>query len=415
VQIGSIENQISGGNFMKRFLFAILFVSVFCIGLGALADRAGANFKSDEKALALIQKARQAIGGDAAIANIQSMVIAGKTSRTLKVDGTQKSVQGETEIAMQLPDKLMKMIKIGEDNGEAMKMQQIDVVAVGADKDHMKVTVSGEGQGSEAGSSVRRIVLKKDDGTTQDLTGAEADKVVAADGGKAGDNVKKIIIKRPDGTTQEITGADADKFVADHGDTLLITKENTGSGERVDIRRAGPSELHDSMKHNEMLRLTLSLLLTAPQGTDISYTFGGEGSIDGTACNIVNAEFAGTIFKLYLGQTSNLPVAMNYTGLKMPNIMMFRNDAAKTGSEPKNNMVFVRKADGPPMETAEFTVKFSDYRSVGGVQLPFKWTQTAGGVADETFDVTSYDINPANIADRFNNDNVKVMVRKDQK
>src|SRR5438067_12638776 len=93
---GSIENQISGGNFMKRFFFAILFVSIFCIGLGALADRAGANFKSDEKALALIQKARQAIGGDAAIANIQSMVIVGKTTRNIMIDGAQKSVEGDT-------------------------------------------------------------------------------------------------------------------------------------------------------------------------------------------------------------------------------------------------------------------------------------------------------------------------------
>ena len=54
------------------------------------------------------------------------------------------------------------------------------------------------------------------------------------------------------------------------------------------------------------------------------------------------------------------------------------------------------------METAEFQVKFSDYRSVNGVQLPFKWTQTVGGAEDETFDVTSYDINPANIAEKFN-------------
>ena len=75
----------------------------------------------------------------------------------------------------------------------------------------------------------------------------------------------------------------------------------------------------------------------------------------------------------------------------------------------------MRKLDGPPMETAEFTVRFADYRSVSGVQLPFKWTQTVGGAPDEIFDVTSYDINPANIAERFARDNVKVDVIKKAK
>src|SRR5436190_2108438 len=111
---------------MKRFIFSILAVSVFCIGLGTLADRAGANFKSDEKALVLIQKARQAIGGDAAIASIQSMVIAGKTTRTLKIDGAERSVEGDTEIAMQLPNKIMKMMTIGDGNGQGQGMKMID-------------------------------------------------------------------------------------------------------------------------------------------------------------------------------------------------------------------------------------------------------------------------------------------------
>ena len=64
------------------------------------------------------------------------------------------------------------------------------------------------------------------------------------------------------------------------------------------------------------------------------------------------------------------------------------------------------------MEAAEFSIKFSDYRAVNGVQLPFKWTQTVGGTTDETFDVTSYDINPANIADKFTNQRVLVRSAK---
>lgn len=395
---------------MKRFIFSILFVTVFCVGLGALVDKAGAKFKSDERALVLIQKARAAIGGEAAISGVQSMVIVGKTTRNFNVDGANRNEQGETEIALQLPDKLMKMVKIGKDDGsgEGMKMidKQVDVVIAGRDKGDIDVSVE---TGDNNVEPVKKIVIKKADGTVQEFTGEEADKIIAADAA-SGKGVKTIVIKRPDGTTKTYTGTEADKVIADNGSSAAVWKSNDGKTinvkENVILDKAG--EHHGAMKQNELLRMTLSLLITAPKGMDVSYTFGGEGSVDGTACNIVNAEFAGATFKLYLGQTSNLPVMMTYTGMKMPMIMKFKADGAKVG-EPKENVIVMRKAEGPPRETAEFNVKFSDYRSVNGIQLPFKWTQTIGGAADETFDVTSYEINPANIADRFQHQ--KVMVR----
>lgn len=392
---------------MKRFIISILFVTVFCVGLGALVDKAGAKFRSDEKALALIQKARVAIGGEAAINGVQSMTIVGKTTRNFKINGTDRAEQGDTEIAMMLPDKLMKMVKIGDDNGtgEGMKMidKQVNVVVAGADKGTMDVTVEA---GDNNVEPVKKIVIKKADGTVQEYTGAEADKIIAEDAA-SGKGTKTIVIKKADGTTKTYTGAEADKVVAQDGGSANIWKSKDGKTINID-RENVVGDQHASMRHNEMLRLTLSLLITAPQGMDVSYTFGGESSVDGTACNIVNAEFAGATFKLYLSQSSNLPVMMTYTGMKMP-VMIFRTKDDKAGEQPKDNVMFIRKTDGPKPETAEFNVKFSDYRAVNGIQLPFKWTQTIGGAADETFDVTSYDINPANIADKFNHQ--KVMVR----
>src|SRR3954454_1629756 len=101
---------------MKRFITSILFVSVFFIGLGTLVEKAGAKFRSDEKALELIRAARAAIGGDNAISNVKSLSIVGKTSQAFKLNETEKTEQGETEIALQFPDKFSKMVKIG--NGE---------------------------------------------------------------------------------------------------------------------------------------------------------------------------------------------------------------------------------------------------------------------------------------------------------
>lgn len=393
---------------MKQFIFSVLAVTVFCVGLGSLAEHAGASFKSDEKALAIIRDARQAIGGDTAIAGVRSMVIGGQSARTIKIDGVERTEQAETEIVWQLPDKLMKTVAIRDGKGgDKMINRQVDVVVVGDKKG------IGEGQGTGSGSGVKKIVIKKDDGTVQELTGAEAEKVIAADGGASGDNVRRIIIKRPDGTTEELNGDAADKVMVrstdDKGQVNAEVEKAMADGHHVMIKRVGGPE--QAMKHNELLRLTLGLLLAAPQGMDVSYTFGGETDVDGTACNIVVAEFAGSAYRLFIGKSSSLPVMISYKGVRMPDVVMFRTKSPE-GGETKDNMVFTRKVEAPPMETAEYNVKFSDYRSVNGLQLPFRWTQTVGGAADETFNVAAYDINPANIADKFNNENVKVKIKQ---
>lgn len=101
---------------MKRFFLSILCVSIFFLCLGALVEKTGARFKSDERALDLVRKARVALGGDAALASVQSLRIVGQTTRTVKIDGVERQHQGDVEIAMQMPDKFMKMVKIGKDD-----------------------------------------------------------------------------------------------------------------------------------------------------------------------------------------------------------------------------------------------------------------------------------------------------------
>ena len=439
---------------MKRFVFTVLGVAVFFVALGAVVDNVGAKFKSDEKALDLVRKARVAIGGDGAINGVQSLRIVGQTTRTMKIDGSENITQGETEIALQFPDKFMKMTKVGKDDGtgtaDRIINKQVDVVVVGDAKEHMKVTVNGEGHGD--GTAVaRKIIVKKDDGTVQELTGDEAAAWVAKHHpGEAGGSHTIMLKKNADGTVEHVGGAEGAKVVVrkadgtgtgtwtskdgktfenvegekiivqkaeagattwtskdgktiEPGDKTMVFERSTGSGGAMKM-------VHDGgMKQNDFLRTTLGLLLTAPQGMDVSYTFGGEGDVDGTACNIVNAAFGGSSYKLYLSKSSNLPVMMSYTGARQPQVFAFRTKALDGAVETKDVMTFNRKIEGAGAGTAEFSVKFSDYRSVGGVQLPYKWTQTVGGAADETFDVTNYEVNPVNIAEKFQTQ--KVMVR----
>lgn len=421
---------------MKRFIFSVLAVSVFFLGLGALVEKTGAKFKSDEKALDLVRKARVAIGGDAAINAVQSMTIVGRSTHKIKINGVESTEEGETEIAMQLPDKISRMVKIGKDDGTGMGHKvmgkQIDVVVMGDAKDKMKVKLDGNASANGATIS-KKIMVKKDDGTVIELTGAEADKWIAEHPGVPGE--KKIVVERVGGSgggTATFTSKDGktftvnDKnavFVPSEGEKVFVTKADGNSGTATFTSKDGKTfnvveghkvvldghgdmaAHHNAMKSNELLRTTLSLLLTAPQGLDVEYTYGGLGDIGGRNCNIVVASFGGQSFQLFLDSSSNLPVAMGFKGMAMPKVMTFDKSAPAPKDGEKNVMVFTTKVDAS--ELNDQLVKFSDYRSVNGVQLPFKWTQE-----NEIFDVTNYEINPANIGEKFHNQTVMVRTTK---
>ncbi|MEO8041555.1 MAG: hypothetical protein ABI646_02995 [Acidobacteriota bacterium] len=375
---------------MKRFIVSVLFVTVFCIGLGALVEKAGASFKSDEKAVALIKQARLAIGGEQSIADVRSMIIKGNTTLTLKVNGAARNEQGETEIAMQLPDKLSKMVKIGRQEGpggEGLLSEKHDVIIMRGE---------GHGEAMGGGPGVKKVIVTKtDDGN------AEVEKIITDGDGKDAEfttsDGKKVIVRRAGGPEIE---------------KVIVGPEK---GNRVVLEEGAMGE-HAEHRQNELLRTTLSLLLTAPEGMDVTYTFVGENDVDGTTCNVVNADFAGSSVKLYLSKASSLPVMISYQGHAMPNVMFFRTKEPSSGvapsSEPsKDKVMFNHKIEGP--ELAEVQVRFTDYRSVNGVQLPYKWTTSVAGQTSEVFDVTNYDVNPANIAEKFQNQKVFVRTKKD--
>jgi len=378
---------------MKRFFTTILFVSVFFIGLGSLIEKAGAKFKSDEKALALIRAARQAIGGDSAIAGVQSLRIVGQTTQTVSINGAAQTEQGETEIALQLPDKLMKMVKIGhgDESGEPIKLvnKQVDVVVVGSNKDG-SVTVTDQDSAPET-SGVKTIIVKKADGNVQEVNTAEGRKIILRQAEGSGN----IQWKTADGDAENvvITGAASDP----NGKRMLV---RTGGGEPRD---------------NELLRTTLALLLSAPKGMDVSYTFGGESDVDGTACNVVVADFAGSVVKLFLNRDSNLPVMISYFGTRMPKAITFERQTAAPADGSGNVYFFKKTGPGPgdgPGDKAEFQVRFSDYRSVNGVQLPYHWTTNVNGALDETFDVTTYEVNSPDVAAKFQKGTVLLRTKK---
>ena len=365
---------------MKRLIITIIAISVFFVGLGTLADKAGATLKSDDKALELIRAARLAIGGDAAIANVRSMTIAGKLSRTRKVNGADVAEQGETDIALQLPNRFSKMVRFNEGSGAGTGEKIVD----------------------------RRVIVVGD--------GDEAKALVRSNELPTGDGTRKVIVREIDPANGEPAAGDGAKFIiTKDGDKVMMRHEGgvpAGAEKEMIIRHAEGGQ-HAEMRQNELLRTTLGLLLTAPDGMDVSYTYGGESSVDGTPCNVVNAQFGGSAIKLFLGRDSNLPVMISYIGSDMPEMVHFRTEVPAGTDLPKDTVIYTRKTDAAV--TSEIQLKFSDYRSVGGVQLPYRWTKSVNGADAETLDVVTYDINPANIADRFAGEKVMVRTRSEPK
>lgn len=362
---------------MKRFTVSILCVSVFFIGLGALADGVGARFKSDEKALALVSQARAALGGEAALNNVRSMTIVGRTTNTFKIDGTTRTEQGEAEIAMELPNKFVKMVKIGNHDGaagEAIIDRQLDVIVTG--EGHDKIILEDKDVEFTSADG-KKVIIRKTEGQPGELKN---------EGGN------KVIIRKGDGDNKEF------KVVGEPGDgKQMVFKREMKDG-------------HSAPRQNELLRSTLGLLLSAPEGVDVSFTFAGEGDVDGTPCNIINADSAGSSVRIYLSKSTSLPVMISYQAPRMQKVFHMQKAAPATAEAGKDRVMFTRTLESPNTETAEYQIKFSDYRSVGAVQLPYKWTQTVGGEADQILDVTSYELNPANIAEKFKNQ--RVLVRK---
>lgn len=371
---------------MRRFTGLVLFATLLFVGIGGLVDQVGARFRSDEKALAILQRARLAIGGETEINNVRSMTIIGKTTKQFAFDGIERTEQGDVEINFELPGKMSKSLRFGSpEGGDKIVERNVNVIVAG----------KGDGQKvqwtSEDGNAVKRVVIKKKDGTEEVVT----------------EDVKPMILRTGDVEKSTVTTEDGKTLVIVKADKPVDGVNENGRKVVVSENKVGPMGEHPL----ELFKTTLALLLTAPQGLDVSYAYAGEGNVDGATCDVIDATVGEGKLKLFIDRATSLPRMLSFQGHK-PMVMVFRKSS--DGAPNKEDMkIFERRTAEPEM--TEIQIKYSDYRTVGGLQLPFKWTQTIAGAADESTDITSYEVNPANIGEKFKNGPATVVVKMKNK
>ncbi len=361
-------------------LFVVVFSSVFL---------AFGQAKSDAKALELLRQAREAIGGEAAINAVQSLSMKGKLHKNLAMMGRTESIDGNIESAFILPNQFFKKLE---------------------------------------------LISRNADGTAGTGTKTEMKVLVRAD--------KNVVV----------ASNDANKSV------FTVEDQKIPASGAVKVEKS--ISAHAERSTNDFANQMIGLLLSVPAGFDANYSYLGESSVDGTSSEILGVTGTNALdVKVYLDKSTHLPVGLSFLGHKAPNVVVFKH-SSDGAPAPTGNVTIVRS--GTPTSEAgtkqvivnaekviiigkdadqtqsqaplsnedlmriqkqtesadtkiadiEITLKFSDYRSVNGLLLPFRTIQTRGGQPDEETTVESYEINVPNIAEKFKKETGNIVVKR---
>lgn len=335
---------------MRKIIPYIIKFSVVLMALSVVGQQVSATKGDVERALELLEQARAAIGGESAIGSVQNLSISGKSRRQLQLpDQAAKELNGEFELHMLLPDKMMRL--------------------------------------------------------------------------------EKLAIGTPDGAERPKISEDNDVKIFKDARVKIIRGEDMEKGDAENVMRQ-----HEQA---EIAHWMLGLLLTPPPSLNTTYNYAGEGDVEGVRAEIIEAQGAGGFaMKIYLDKSSHLPLMMSYqgslpriplgAGLKIAgageggeDIMIFRHrKEGEAGQEQPRIIVkgkdgetvaqdgdkFTLPATAPVFENALIQVRFSDFRTEGGVLLPHTLTEMINGKVETVWTVERYDINSPSINEKFQRD-----------
>ncbi len=353
----------------KKVTIFLLQISMVVMGFTFLIESVDATKKDGGRALELLKQARAAIGGESAVNGVQNLSAKGRTIRVIKTkDQADKEVNGEFQLALALPDNILRMESFNfgdgepsavwnkENGGEPIIIQEDNVKFVG--KETTKDAVI-ERDGHDNNEFVRYMLgflltapqnskLEYDYAGEENLDGKATNVIVVQ---SQGGQIMRLYL---DKQTSQPVMMSYKGFVPPQ---MPLFDKVEGI---VDIKRRVPAPKGENPDAKEDV-----VIVRVPQG----------GA---------------------------------HPELKEKRVFKIEgNPEELKGKEPFQ--IFI----GEPVE-AEIQLRFSDYRSVNGVLLPHKLTQYVNGSLDQMMNVDSYEINSQSTTELFNKGNIRVVRRKNR-
>ena len=158
----------------------------------------------------------------------------------------------------------------------------------------------------------------------------------------------------------------------------------------------------------EYARYVLALLLTAPTGYGLEFSYAGEAVADDGRADVIDATGPENFtVRLFLDKETHLPLMLTYRAPK-PRVFTTMMRSSNGGDKKKQEDIAKEAREKAAQELAtakpeevEMQLRFADYRKTGGLMLPHRITQGSEGEVSEEWEIKSYEVNPQFKADKF--------------
>ncbi|HWC77036.1 MAG TPA: hypothetical protein VG778_06210 [Blastocatellia bacterium] len=213
-------------------------------------------------------------------------------------------------------------------------------------------------------------------------------------------------------TVMPVGGVEITRINGLNGDQTFADSKTTGGGGMVIIRTTDANPQMQAARlrtlRAEFARLTIALLLAAPQSQAVELSYFGEAQADEGKADVIDYKFAdGFSVRLFLDKDSHKPLMLTYRAAQ-PQMMMRTQTSVAANREEADKLVKEAQDKAkkeaevrPEPKMVEMNLYLSDYRKVDGILLPHSISRSVEGEVAEEWEVTGFKINPPLKAEKF--------------
>ena len=265
--------------------------------------------------------------------------------------------------------------------------------AIGGEEQLQKI------QGLQVNGQYRRVFGDRQMGGDREISIALPNKYLVEDAMNAGGLATSMI------NTRGLNGERAWVANSGGGGNMIIRMGAPGGQDLT------PEQIEEGLRRvysAEFSHYLLAMILTPPPSLALEYKYAGESDVEETPAEVVDVSGPNNLaLRIFFDKQSHLPLLLSYRGPKPRVFTMTRQagggtrspeDIKKAREEAEKKM----HAEAPAVpEEADFYIRLTDHRKVGGITLPHKFTFLTGEEVSEEFEVSKYQLNPQFKADRF--------------